>query len=238
MFKKILYIALILTLIQLPTPAQELVKEKYRINGQVEYDDNLIETIYLDADVEKPEVNVPQLKLTLPAGVLNITSNTNTSRSALARSMVNRSTLGDIIPLRASVVANAGGISYGTRFAEELSYAQPESTATFFLRYDSPKYFSFETALKQSANRELENSQWSSIRLTPEWHLSDRLTIKNSFSNYVQSQKNKNEITIVYTPALKKYADTLKFELGVAQSYYANGNRSEAVSFSTGLKLK
>ena len=238
MFKRLFFISLILVLNLIPTPAQELVKETYKVNGQVEYDDNLIETIYLDADVEKPEVNVPQLKLTLPARALNITTNTNTSRSALARSMVSRSYLGDILPLNASVVANVGGISYGTKFGEELSYAQPESTASFFLRYDSPKYFSFETALRQSANRELEDSQWSSIKLTPEWHLSDRLTIKNSFSNYIQSQKNKNEITIVYTPSLSKYADTLKFELGVAQSYYANGNKSEAVSFSTGFKLK
>ena len=237
--KRITFIAILMLMLNLlPTPAQELVQEKLKINGQVEYDDNLIETIYLDSDVEKPEVNIPQLKLTLPAGVLNITSNTNTSRSALARSMVSRSSLGDIIPLSASVVNNVGGFSYGTKFAEELSYAQPESTAAFFIRYDSPKYFSFETALRQSANRELEDSQWSSIRLTPEWHLSDKLTIKNSFSNYVQSQKNKTELTIVYTPALKKYAEALKFELSVAQSYYANGNKSEAVSFSTGFKLK
>ena len=131
--KRILFIViLILTLNLLPTPAQELVQEKYKINGKVEYDDNLIETIYLDADIEKPEVNIPQLKLTLPAGVLNLTTNTNTSRSALARSMVRRSTLGDIIPLNASVVNNVGGFSYGTKFAEELSYAQPESTAAFF----------------------------------------------------------------------------------------------------------
>ena len=106
------------------------------------------------------------------------------------------------------------------------------------MRYDSPKYFSFETALRQSARRELEDSQWSSIRLTPEWHLNDKLTIKNSFSNYIQSQKNKTELTIVYTPSLKKYAEALKFELGIAQSYYSNGNRSEAVSFTTGFKLK
>jgi len=236
--KRLFFIALILVLNLIPTSAEEMVTEKYKVNGQVEYDDNLIETIYLDANVEKPEVNIPQLKLTLPAGVMNITSNTNTMRSALARSMVARGGLGDIVPLSASVVANAGGFSYGTKFSEELSYAQPESSATFFLRYDSPKFFSFETALKQSANRELEDSQWSSIRVTPEWHLSDKLTIKNSFSNYVQSQKNKTELTIVYTPALKKYAEALKFELGVAQSYYANGNKSEAVSFSTGFKFK
>ena len=238
MLKRFLAITLVLIICQLSSPAEELVQEKYEINGRVEYDDNLIETIYLDADVEKPEVNVPQLKLTLPAGVINITSNTNSAKSALARSMVNRGSLGDILPLNASVVASSGGFTYGTRYAEELSYTQPESTATFFLRYDSPKYFSFETALKQSAKRELEDNQWSSLKLTPEWHLNDKLTIKNSFSNYVQSQKNKTELTIVYTPALKKYAEALKFELGIAQSYYANGNKSESVSFTTGFKLK
>ena len=222
----------------IPAPAEELVKETYKMNGQVEYEDNLIETIYLDPEVEKPEVNIPQLKLTLPVGVLHMTSNTNTNRSALARSMVNSGGLGDIIPLSASVVHNVGGVSYGTRFGEMLSYAQMESTAAFFLRYDSPRYFSLETSIRQSANRDLEDSQWSSFRITPEWHFTDKLTIKHSFSNYVQSQKNKTELTIVYTPALKKYADALKFELGIAQSYYANGNKSEAVSFTTGFKLK
>ena len=112
-----------------------------------------------------------------------------------------------------------------------------ESNAAFFLRYDTPKHFSFETAFRQSANRELEDSQWSTVRISPEWHFTEKLTLKNAFSNYVQSQKNKNEITLVYTPALKKYADSLKFELGVAQTYYVNGNKSESVSFSTGFKL-
>ncbi len=238
MLKRVLTILVILMLGQISSPAEELIQEKYKINGQVEYDDNLIETIYLDSEVEKPEVNIPQLKLTLPAGVINITSNANTAKSALARSMVNRGALGDILPLNASVAVTTRGFTYGTRFAEELSYAQPESTATFFLRYDSPKHFSFETALRQSANRELEDSQWSSVRVTPLWRFNERLTIKNSFSNYIQSQKNKTELTIVYTPALKKYAEALKFELGVAQSYYANGNRSEAVSFTTGFRFK
>jgi len=238
MIKRFLIISLILTMSILTVSAEELIQETLKINGKIEYDDNLIETIYLDTDVEKPEVNIPQLKLTLPAGVMNITSNTNNSKSALARSMVNRTSLGDIVPLSSSVVANIGRFTYGTKFAEELSYTQAESTAAFFLRYDSPKYYSFETALRQSANRELEDSQWSSIRFTPEWHLNERLTIKNSFSNYIQSQKNKTELKIVYTPALKKYAESLKFELGIAQSYYANGNKSEAISFSTGFKLK
>ena len=221
----------------LPVPAEEQVKETIKVNGRVEYDDNLIETIYLDENVEKPEVNIPQLKLTLPAGVINITSNANTSRSALARSMVNRGSLGDILPLSSSIVAQSGGFSYGSRFGEELSHSQIESSAAFFLRYDAKKYFSFETAIKQSANRELEDSQWSVLKITPEWHITDRLTVKNSFSNYIQSQKNKTELTLVYTPSLKKYADALKFELGVAQSFYVNGNRSESVSFSTGFKL-
>ena len=238
MLKRVLLLTTLILFFNLQiTPAEEQIKEKYKINGQVEYNDNLIETIYLDSNIEKPEVNIPQQTLTLPVGVLNITSNSNTTRSALARSMVNRGSLGDILPLSTSLVAHSGGFSYGSKFAEELSYAQMESTASFFLRYDSPKRFSLETSMRQSANRELEDSQWSSLRVTPEWHITDKLTLKNSFSNYLQSQKNKNEITIVYAPSLKKYADSLKFELGVAQSYYANGNKSEAVSFSTKFKL-
>jgi len=237
MFKRLLLISLILLFNLNSTPAEEQVKETYKINGQVEYDDNLIETIYLDSEIEKPEVNIPQRTLTLPVGVLNITSNTNTTRSALARSMINRTPLGDILPLSESLVAQTGSFSYGSRFGEELSYSQIESTASFFLRYDSKRKYSLETAFRQSANRELEDSQWSSVRITPEWHITDKLTLKNTFTNFVQSQKNKNELILVYTPSLKKYADSLKFELGIAQSYYANGTKSEAVSFSTGFKL-
>ena len=217
--------------------AEEQVKETYKIDGQIKYDDNLIETIYLDTDIEKPEVNIPQHTLTLPADTLNITSNANTKRSALARAMIRKNTLGDILPLTASVYAQSGGLSYGSRYGEELSHSQIESTASFFLRYDSLKHFSIETALRQSANRELEDSQWSTIKISPEWHITDRLTFKDSFSNYIRSQKNKNELTLVYKPSLKKYADSLKFELSVAQSYYANGNTSQSVSFSSGFKL-
>ena len=111
MLKRFLILFFILMLCHLSSPAEDLVQEKYEIKGRVEYDDNLIETIYLDADVEKPEVNIPQLKLTLPAGVMNITSNTNSSKSALARSMVNRGSLGDILPLNASVVAGNVGVA-------------------------------------------------------------------------------------------------------------------------------
>ena len=217
--------------------AEEQVKETYKIDGQIKYDDNLIETIYLDTDIEKPEVNIPQHTLTLPVDTLNITSNANTKRSALARAMIMKNTLGDILPLTASVYAQSGGLSYGSRYGEELSHSQIESTASFFLRYDSLKHFSIETALRQSANRELEDSQWSTIKISPEWHITDKLTFKDSFSNYIRSQKNKNELTLVYKPSLKKYADSLKFELSVAQSYYANGNTSQSVSFSSGFKL-
>lgn len=238
MIKKIsLMIFIVLFLCQFPTPAEEVVKETYKIDGHVEYDDNLIETIYLDSNIERPEVNIPQHSLTLPVGVLNITSNTNSTRSALARSMINRNCLGDILPLNASAVVHSNGFSYGSKFGEEISYSQVESSAAFFLRYDSQKYFSIETALKQSSNRELEGSQWSTLRIVPEWHITDKLTLKNSFTNYLQSQKNKNELTIIYNPILKKYADSLKFELSIAQSYYVNGNRSESVSFTTGFKL-
>ena len=236
--KRIIVILLILLFNLIPTSAEEQVKDTYKIiNGQVEYDDNLIETIYLDADVEKPEVNIPQRTLTLPVGVLNMTSNTNTSRSALARTMVRRNSISDILPLTASSIAQNGGLSYGSRYGEELSYSQIESTAAFFLRYDSPKWFSIEAAIRQTANNDIEDSQWSTVRISPEWHITDKLTLKSTFSNYIQSQKNKNELTLVYSPALQKYAESLKFELSLAQSYYANGNISEAVSFTTGLKL-
>lgn len=219
-----------------PVPAEEQVKETYKIHGQVEYDDNPVETIYLDENIDRPRVNIPQRSLTLPVGVLNITTNTNTSRSALARAMVTRNCLGDILPLSGSLTDKSGGITYGTTWGEEISYSQIESSTSVFLRYDAPKYFSLGTSFKQSASQDIGN-QYGTVRVTPEWHITDRLTLKNSFTNYVNLPKNKNEITLVYSPALKKYAESLKFELGAAQSYYANGRQSSAVSFSTGFKL-
>ena len=233
-----LFILIVILLFNLsPSPAEELVKETYKINGQVEYDDNLIEVIYLDDDIEKPEVNIPQLTLTLPVGVLNITSNTNTSKSALARAMVSRNTLSDILPLSGSVVAQSGGVSYGTTWGEELSNTQWEETTSMFVRYDSPKHFSLLTSVRQSAKRDLETPYYGSIRFTPEWHITDKLTLKDSYTHYVNAQKEKNEITLVYSPSLKKYADSLKFELSAAQSYYSTGKQVSEVSFKTGFKF-
>lgn len=219
-----------------PIYAEEQIKETYKLQGQVEYDDNPVETIYLDENIDKPKVNIPQRSLTLPVRVLNITTNTNTPRSALARAAVTRNNLKDILPLSGTLSEQFRGITYGTIWGEELSYSQMESSTGVFLRYDSPKYFSLGTTFKQSASQDI-GSQYGTVRVAPEWHITDKLTLKDSFTNYVNAPKNKNEITLVYNPALKKYAESLKFELGVAQSYYTNGRQSSAVSFSTGFKL-
>ena len=94
--------------------SQDTIKETYKLQGQIEYDDNPVETIYLDENIEKPQVNIPQRSLTLPVGVLNITSNANSSRSALARAMVSRrNTLSDVLPLGGTVTEKIGGFSYG-----------------------------------------------------------------------------------------------------------------------------
>lgn len=212
------------------------VRETIKLQGQIEYDDNPVETIYLDENIEKPQVNIPQRSLTLPVGVLNITSNANTTRSALARSSVNRRKLSDILPLSGSVTEQIGGFSYGQTWAQELSYTQMEDTTAFFLRYDAPKYMSLTTSLRQSTNQDLGN-QYNTLRIAPEWHFTKNLTLKDSFTSYMNLPKNKNAVTLIYTPSLQKYADSLKFELEVAQSYYRNGRQSSAVSFSTKFKL-
>ena len=234
---RLFFIIALIVLSFTPVIAEEQVKETYKLQGQVEYDDNPVETIYLDENIDKPRVNIPQRSVTIPIRVLNITSNTNTPRSALARATIARNNLKDILPLSGSLSESAHGITYGTLWGEEVtSLSQLESTTGIFLRYDSPKYFSFDTTFKQSANQDI-GTQYGTVRVTPEWHITDKLTLKNTFTNYVNAPKNKNEVKLVYKPALKKYAESLKFELGVAESYYSNGSRSSAVSFSTGFKL-
>ena len=234
---RLFFIIALIVLSFTPVIAEEQVKETYKLQGQVEYDDNPVETIYLDENIDKPKVNIPQRSVTIPIRVLNITSNTNTPRSALSRATIARNNLKDILPLSGSLSESAHGVTYGTLWGEEVtSLSQLESTTGIFLRYDSPKYFSFDTTFKQSANQDI-GTQYGTVRVTPEWHITDKLTLKNTFTNYVNAPKNKNEVTLVYKPALKKYAESLKFELGVAESYYSNGSRSSAVSFSTGFKL-
>ena len=220
------------------TPQQaDKIKETYSIKGHIEYDDNPVETIYLDENIEKPNINNPQKTLTLPVKVLNITSNANTQRSALARAMIRRSTLTDIMPLSGKVATQYSGFSFGQSWEQELSsYAQNESTNAFFLRYDSPKLFSITTSFRQSQSQDV-GSQYNTIRIAPEWHITDKLTLKDSYTEYVTFPKKKNELTLVYTPQLKKYAESLKFELGVAQSYYNSGKQTSSFSFSTGFKL-
>ena len=215
-----------------------LIKETYKLQGLVEYDDNPVETIYLDENIEKPQVNIPKRSLTLPIGVINITSNTNNQRSALARAAVNRNSIKDILPLSGSVSEHVGyGFSCGQLWEQELSqYAQMENTTAFFVRYDTPKLFSFTTSIRQAANQDI-GTQYNTLRLTPEWHITEKLTLKDSFTSYMNQTRNRNEITLVYTPSLKKYAESLKFELGVAQTYYQTGRQSSQFKFSTGFKL-
>lgn len=237
---KVVSIVLFLCLFVFPAKAEndkEIIRETYRLQGQIEYDDNLVETIYLDDTIERPQVNIPKHSLTLPVGVLNITSNTNTNRSALSRAMANRSKLNDILPLSGSISEQLGGFSYGQIWIQELSsLAQLQNTTAFFIRYDSPKRFSFETSIRQAVNQDM-GDQYNTFRLAPEWHITDKLTLKDSFTNYMNQTRYKNEITLVYTPALKKYAESLKFELGVAQTYYQGGPQRNSIEFSTGFKL-
>ena len=182
------------------------------------------------------DINIPQKSLILPINTLNITSNANTGRSALARAMTNRRALYDILPLSYSITESYKGFSYGQTWGQELSYSQMEDTTAFFLRYDAPKWFSITNSIRQSVSQDI-GTQYNVLRVTPELHITDRLTLKDSFSTYMNLPKNKNEITFVYTPELKKYADAIKFELGIAQSYYQTGKQSSSISFSTGFKL-
>lgn len=239
--KRVIGVVLLFLLSSVVIMAEEsdvLIKETYKLQGQIEYDDNPVEVIYLDEDIEKPQVNIPKRSLTLPVGFLNITSNTNSQRSALARASINRGSLKDILPLSGSASEQFGpGFSYGQSWEQEMSnYGQMENTTAFFIRYDSPKWYSFTTSVRQATNADI-GTQYNLFRLAPEWHITDKLTLKDSFTNYMAQTRYKNEITLIYTPSLKKYADSLKFELGVAQTYYQGGKQRNAVEFSTGFKL-
>ena len=220
-----------------PVENEKPVKETYKLQGTIEYDDNPIETIYLDENIEKPQVNIPKRSLTLPVGVLNITSNSNTSRSALARAAINRNALSDILPLSGSVTEQMGGFTYGQIWEQEMSsLAYMSNTTAFFLKYDTPKLFSLTTSIRQFTNNDL-GTQYNIFRVAPEWHITEKLTLKDSFSHYMDKTRNKNELTLIYTPALKRYAESLKFELGVAQTYYRTGRQASSVEFTTGFKL-
>ena len=144
-----------------------IIKETYKLQGLIEYDDNPVDTIYLDENIDKPQVNIPKRSLTLPVGVLNITSNTNTNRSALARASVNRNALKDILPLSGSVTENLGyGFSYGQIWEQELSnYSQIENTTAFFLKYDTPRWFSITSSMRQATYQDI-GTQYNIISLT------------------------------------------------------------------------
>ena len=150
--------------------------------------------------------------------------------------MVNRGQLTDILPLYGSVTEVYNGFSYGQTWEQDLSYSQIENTTSFFLKYDTPRWMTWGASIRQSANQDI-GTQYNSLRLSPELHLTKNLTLKDSFTTYMNLPKNKNELTIVYTPSLRKYADSLKFELGVAESFYKNGRQSSSISFSTGFRL-
>ena len=56
-------------------------------------------------------------------------------------------------------------------------------------------------------------------------------------SNEEASQNAKDLLKAEIEDWLKKYAESLKFELGVAQTYYQGGRQRNQIQFSTGFKL-
>lgn len=213
----------------------EPIKNQEIINGRAEYYDVEEEIIYLDDNVERPQVVIPKRKMRIQSEKTDKAKNFYSEKET-GRYNPKDHAIGGINSSSGTAFGKKDNVTYGTTWDEKLSYSQLESSTGIFVRYDFQNRFSFDTALKRMASHDI-GTQYGTVKFAPEWRITEQLTVKNGFTNYINSPKNKYEFTLAYSPALKKYAESLKFELGVAQSYNTGGRQSSSVSFSTGFKL-
>lgn len=128
-----------------------------------------------------------------------------------------------------------GKFSFGTMYDSALYSAQVNYSTGMFAKYES-KFFALGAGFSKSTG-----SNYSSYNdrfyFMPELKLTQRLSVLDVMQTDVSQINKSNKIVLRYSPDLKKYADDVKFELGVAQSFYQNTYVKSSLSFSTIFKL-
>ena len=199
------------------------------------YDDLPIYEVYLDDDVVRPSVILPSNMFNSPMAQ-NKLSNSITNRSVFSKQAYIGESSRSAARVNGYATETAGNFSFGAGYNRGLDKAQMEDNTSAFARYDTGR-FALNSQYIASSKQHL-GTQVNSFKISPEVKLTDQLKIRTGFQSYTNVPLKKGEVVLVYSPSIKKYLDSLSFEVGVAQRYNTStGVRGSEVRFSTGFRL-
>ena len=213
---------------------QTETKETKPLEGSVQV--NEFEEISLDKSIERPTLNIKPSNTILPVYTPSLADSRIRTRSALAKSSKLTGEEYYIAPVFNIVQEQAGNFSYGTYYGASLDNAQMTYSTSWFTRYDGKKYAI--TGTYSTDSQTINSSYQNMLGISPEIKLTKSLSLRDTVKTYMGVPVKKNQISLIYTPQLKKYIDSLRFELGLSQSFYENSaGNSSSIEFSTKFKL-
>lgn len=203
------------------------------LEGSVQVDE--FQEISLDKTIERPTLNIKPNNTILPVYTPGITDSRIRQRSALATSSKLTGQEYYIAPIFNVVQEQAGNFSYGTYYGASLDNAQMTYSTSWFTRYDGKKYAI--TGTYSTDSQSINGAYQSMLGVSPELKITKSLALRDTVKTYMGVPVKKNQISLIYTPQLKKHIDSLRFELGLSQSFYENGVNNSSIEFSTKFKL-
>lgn len=204
-----------------------------QLEGSVTYEED--PAIYLDKSIERPALNIKPPNTIIPVYTPTFADTRIRERSALAKSSKLTGEEYYIAPIFNYVSEQAGNFSFGTYYGASMDSAQMTYSTSMFTRYDGNKYAI--TGLITSDSQAIDGSYRSMMGIAPELKLTKSLALRDTIKTYMGVPIKKNSISLIYTPHLKKYIDSLRFELGLSQTFYESGYSNASVEFSTKFKL-
>lgn len=211
----------------------KIIPQQQTLKGNVSFDED--SAIYLDKSISRPILNIKPPNTLIPVYTPTFADTRIRERSALAKSSKLTGDEYYITPVFNYVSEQAGNFSYGTYYGASMDSAQMTYSTSMFTRYDSKKYAL--TGTVSTDTQSIDGSYRSMLGIAPEIKITKALAVRDTFKTYMGVPIKKNSISMIYTPQLKKYIDSLRFELGLSQTFYESGYSNASVEFSTKFKL-
>lgn len=211
----------------------KIIPQQQTLEGGVSFQED--SAIYLDKSIERPTLNIKPPNTLIPVYTPTFKDTRIRERSALAKSSKLSGDEYYIAPIFNYVSEQAGNFSYGTYYGASMDSAQMTYSTSMFTRYDGKKYAL--TGTISTDTQSIDGSYQSMLGIAPELKLTKALALRDTVKTYMGVPIKKNSISLIYTPQLKKYIDSLRFELGLSQTFYESGYNNASLEFSTKFKL-
>lgn len=213
-----------------------ITNDTVSIESSLMYDDFPIREVFLDDSIIRPTIVLPTNLFNSPT-VANQDSKAISGRSVFSnKTALIREGSRTVAGINGSATETTGAFSFGAGYNRGLDKAQVEDNASLFTRYDSGR-FALNSQYLASSKQSL-GTQYNSIKISPEVKLSDQFKVRTGFQSYTNIPLKKGEVVLVYSPSVRKYLDSLNFEVGIAHRYNSvTGFRGSELKFSTGFRF-